>query len=1183
MAGDLKLTVDIAALTAAQKMVAKLDGQTINIKFNATGLELIEGMNKGFTSSSKGTKTLIADVNNLGSAIKKVTTTDEFGKPTKEVTTYRNALGQTTDEIKKYKDGVAQLTGTQIKQQDTAKQELANLGKQKTLYNEINKIQTQGLSRYANKGALSGLGSELQSLDVKSSDFENKYTKIKQSVAGFKTEAQGAKYAQDQLTQANKKNLLSMDNIKESMGIAAVRTVEWAVSMGVLYGTFNAVKSMVSTSVAISDQMNSIKMVTGSSDSEIKSMLGTYQSMATELSSTTSQVAASAEVWVRQGRSISDTNDLIKTSTVLSKVGFMDSATSAQLLTSSINGYGIAAKDAMSVVDKMSAIDVNAATSTEDLAVAMAQTASGAKIAGVSMDELLSYVATISDVTQASGDTIGVSLKTMFARINSVKLGSLTDDEGQDISRVETVLKQYGITLRDTNGTARETGDILDELSTKWDSLTGLEKSEIAMQMAGVHQKEKFLVLMENYDKALKYQEISTNSAGSAMQKMSIWEQSTEAATQRLANQWEILSTNMVDSNFVKGIVSLGTFSLSALNTDVGQFAIKIAGLTTLLLGVSYGFEKIKSAYQTMATTGFAGSMIGTIKDVTMAQKEFAAVSAGAAASEMTFTKGSMAASVATQGLTKTLGASAIAFATNPITLIVAGITAFAVALKIANDSTTNFGERLQIISDLESKLSDGKSNVSSVTSELEKVNDKIKEIKASGADATPTGNLELSYISATREQLELKLKALKDINAETEKQISNESVTATKTLTQAIPGLTGTADGGGTLVNNSDVLKLQMNGLMRLQNQYAVYAEQRKNNQISETEYASKYAELDKNKEKLYTTASSNYASLADIMSKILPDSDENRAILAEFKETTAQWEQIGEITGNVTSTKNSASMSKEFNGATAEDFKNMAGYISKIEGGVSTGLTETEEYKTSLSSLFSDVNPPTDIEASLESLKDLFSEDEEHAGKFLETVNQYKNSKGFDLTSLQNDFNLSDTAIATVNSRLQEMGLLMSTSASDGVMNLGNGLDLASDKSTEFELKLKSMLKPVKDGGMAFSDAESYIKDYLSSMDVSGAKIDQVVDNFSKLTEGSKQGNLLSFTGLVADGDFSVDGAFANVIPEIENSANTVASTFETTLKDQLNKGASWEQLDISSGFGTSIDTMKSTYLKN
>jgi TP901 family phage tail tape measure protein len=88
----------------------------------------------------------------------------------------------------------------------------------------------------------------------------------------------------------------------------------------------------------------------------------------------------------------------------------------------------------MTVVDKMSAIDVNAATSTADLARAMSQTASSAKIAGLSMDEIYSYIATVSDVTQKSAETIGQSFKTILARIQQVKIGTLIDPEsGEDI------------------------------------------------------------------------------------------------------------------------------------------------------------------------------------------------------------------------------------------------------------------------------------------------------------------------------------------------------------------------------------------------------------------------------------------------------------------------------------------------------------------------------------------------------------------------------------------------------------------------------------------------------------------------------------------------------------------------------------------------------------------------------
>lgn len=89
------------------------------------------------------------------------------------------------------------------------------------------------------------------------------------------------------------------------------------------------------------------------------------------------------------------------------------------MLTSAINGYGLSAQDAMNIVDKLSAVDVNAATGADDLARALRQTASSAKIAGVGMDDLLGYIAVVQDVTQKSADSIGNSFKTIFARIKS--------------------------------------------------------------------------------------------------------------------------------------------------------------------------------------------------------------------------------------------------------------------------------------------------------------------------------------------------------------------------------------------------------------------------------------------------------------------------------------------------------------------------------------------------------------------------------------------------------------------------------------------------------------------------------------------------------------------------------------------------------------------------------------------
>lgn len=62
------------------------------------------------------------------------------------------------------------------------------------------------------------------------------------------------------------------------------------------------------------------------------------------------------------------------------------------------------------------------------------------------------------------------------------------DSEGEDISNVDTVLKQYGITLRNTDGTFRDTSKVLEELSVKWKDFNSVQKSELATTIAGVRQ-----------------------------------------------------------------------------------------------------------------------------------------------------------------------------------------------------------------------------------------------------------------------------------------------------------------------------------------------------------------------------------------------------------------------------------------------------------------------------------------------------------------------------------------------------------------------------------------------------------------------------------------------------------------------------------------------------------------------
>lgn len=198
----------------------------------------------------------------------------------------------------------------------------------------------------------------------------------------------------------------------------------------------SAIKDMVGTVIELDNQLTNLRMITGASSNEVQEMAKGYQGLAKELSSTTLEVAVSAETFLRQGKSFEETNELIRASQVFSKIAFLDSAQAAELLTSSLNGYGIAASDVMSIVDKMSAIDMAAATSSQELAEAMQRTATVAKLAGLSYDEILSYIATVSETSRQSADIIGTAFRSIVSRIQDVQLGKLLSEDGEDIKLV---------------------------------------------------------------------------------------------------------------------------------------------------------------------------------------------------------------------------------------------------------------------------------------------------------------------------------------------------------------------------------------------------------------------------------------------------------------------------------------------------------------------------------------------------------------------------------------------------------------------------------------------------------------------------------------------------------------------------------------------------------------------------
>ena len=347
-----------------------------------------------------------------------------------------------------------------------------------------------------------------------------------------------------------------------------------------------------------------IQMVSGASDSDVNTMMSSYNVMAKELSSTTKDVAKAANEFLCMGESIENTNELIRSSQVLSKVGMIQSTDAASYLISSLKGYQVAAEDSIDIVNKLTSVDSKAAVSAGGLAEAISRCSNAANSSGTSMDRLIGYTAAVGEVAQESMPAVGNAFKSIYSRMNNIKIGRLIDDEsGESLSDTEAALNKLGIQLRDTADTYRNFDEVLNDIGSRWKDFSQAEQNAISVAIAGTMQRNQFLVLMNNWTKALEYSEAAANSAGSALERYGVYQDSIEAKTNELTAAIESLFTNTMSEGLYSEILEATTGIvkfLDALYLVKASLAGLIAmGASKAIVFVSTWFMKIvKSAMQ---------------------------------------------------------------------------------------------------------------------------------------------------------------------------------------------------------------------------------------------------------------------------------------------------------------------------------------------------------------------------------------------------------------------------------------------------------------------------------------------------------------------------------------------------------------------------------------------------------
>lgn len=475
-------------------------------------------------------------------------------------------------------------------------------------------------------------------------------------------------------------------------------------------------KEAYQTIVDLNKAMTDVQMVTGESAEQTAELAHQYSQMAKELGATTTEVANGAAEWLRQGKSVAETNQLLESSMILSKVGAIESSQATELLTSTLNGYKKEANEAMHVVDAMSAVDLAAATSVEELAVALQSTANMARVNGVGFEQLLGMVGAVSEASRRSASVVGNSFKTIFSRLTNVAAGKMTDDLGEPLNDVEQVFNGLNIKLRDSSGEFRNMYDVISELANKWTKLDNAEQSWVATSVAGTRQRETFLTLMENWDRAVTLSTTALNSEGMAMDKMSIYLESIEANLNKLKAAVE----DLLYSEEIVNVINFVIKAITRLVEGISWLIDKLGGVNSAVLATVAIFLKLKSAINIAKDTEKVSGALKVFSEIAGSGNKTIKVLTSTFSA---FKDGVLAGKDAINIAGKALWASPFV----KVAIVLAGITAIVAAFDALITTTEEYKD---ILAETQSKLQEvsDKRNALEQKAEVEQLTEAEKE-----------------------------------------------------------------------------------------------------------------------------------------------------------------------------------------------------------------------------------------------------------------------------------------------------------------------------------------------------------------------------------------------------------------------------------------------------------------------
>ena len=418
--------------------------------------------------------------------------------------------------------------------------------------------------------------------------------------------------------------------LSERVGGLAAKFTSWLTVSQIVMKLYSSLKKMVSAVIDIDTAMTELKKVTDETSTVYAKYLDDASVRAKKLGATIADTVTASADFARLGYTLDEAAQLADAALVYKNVGdgIEDVSQASESIISTMKAFGIEAENAISIVDKFNEVGNNFAISSEGVGEALRRSASALAAGNNTLDESIALITAANSVVQ-DADVVGTTMKTVSMYLRAAKTeaeeaGESTEGMANSVSELREellALTNGKVDIQIDENTFKSTYQIMKELADVWGELTDITQANILEQIGGKRNANVVSSMLENFNVAEDVVKTAANSAGSALKENEKYLDSINGKIAEFKATFEELSMTLIDSDFVKQVIELGTGLLDVLNV-LAKVIDKVGGLNTVLYVTVGILATIKAdAIKTFLVT----TLPGAIAKVTSAISTFVA------------------------------------------------------------------------------------------------------------------------------------------------------------------------------------------------------------------------------------------------------------------------------------------------------------------------------------------------------------------------------------------------------------------------------------------------------------------------------------------------------------------------------------------------------------------------------